>query len=80
MTKPDMNSCETALARLWAFIDGELEPASETEVQAHLEVCRRCYPHFEFQHAYFRALRRLADRPVPPGLPTAFLERLRSSE
>ncbi len=69
--------CETALARLWAFIDGELVPASEAEVQAHLDACRRCYPMYDFQQAYFRLIRRLADHSEPPGLRAATLQRLR---
>jgi len=79
MTKPDMISCATALARLWAFIDGELEPASEAEVQAHLHVCRRCYPQFDFQHAYFQAMQRLASRPEPAGLRSATLSRIHAA-
>ena len=31
-----MIACEEALARLWEFLDGELEAASEDEVQSHL--------------------------------------------
>ncbi|MCI0433925.1 MAG: zf-HC2 domain-containing protein [Gemmatimonadetes bacterium] len=72
-------ACEAVMARLWAFIDGELELASEIEVREHLEACERCYPQFDFQHAYFRLMRRLAAQPAPPiGLRASLLERLRA--
>lgn len=60
--------CHVALARLWAFIDGELEPDSADEVRSHLEVCKRCYPQYDFQRAYFERMRRLGARPEPPEL------------
>jgi anti-sigma factor (TIGR02949 family) len=79
MKKVSTIPCETALARLWAYIDGDLQPASEAEVKAHLEVCQRCYPLFDFQHAYFRLITRIADRPSPPGLRSATLDYLRKT-
>ena len=52
-----MIRCEEALERLWEFLDGELEPANETEVQRHLEVCSRCYPRYDFQRAHVELTR-----------------------
>lgn len=57
-----MIACEDALARLWDFLDGELPPAEEAEVQRHLEVCNRCYPQYDFRRAYLELARRLGER------------------
>lgn len=66
--KREMIPCHVVLERLWAFLDGELEPASEEEVREHLAMCRMCYPRYDFQRAYFQLMRRLSDRPEPRGL------------
>ena len=74
-----MMRCEEALARLWDFLDGELEPRDEEEVRRHLEVCRRCYPQYDFQRAYFALLRRVRDREGAPGeLRRSLVRRLRA--
>ncbi|MDT8436141.1 MAG: zf-HC2 domain-containing protein [Gemmatimonadota bacterium] len=57
-----MISCEEAVARLWEFLDGELEHVDEDEVRQHLEICRKCYPKYDFQRAYFERLRRAEKR------------------
>ena len=62
-----MIRCEEALEWLWEFLDSELEPANESEVQRHLEVCSRCYPRYDFQRAYFELMRRIRDRDAVPG-------------
>jgi anti-sigma factor (TIGR02949 family) len=53
-----MIRCEEAMARLWEFLDGELDAAEEEAVRKHLEVCNRCYPKYDFQKAYFEFLQR----------------------
>lgn len=52
--------CEDVLARLWEFIDGELAHDERDAVRQHLEVCRRCYPQYDFQRAYLRYVRGVA--------------------
>lgn len=76
-----MIRCEEALARLWEFLDGELEIEDEREVQRHLEVCSRCYPRYDFQRAYFELMRRVRDRDaVPEKLRSAVFERILEEE
>jgi anti-sigma factor RsiW len=48
--------CETAVRRLWDFLDGRLPVVGHGEVEAHLVVCAGCRPHFEFARAIQRAL------------------------
>lgn len=47
--------CETAVQRLWDYLDGRLAPGMHAEVEAHLAACAVCPPHFDFarriQHA-----------------------------
>jgi mycothiol system anti-sigma-R factor len=46
--------CETAMRRLWDFLDAELDDARAAALEAHLATCDRCPPHV----AFFRELRR----------------------
>lgn len=50
-------TCEQALARVYEYLDGELAPEEEGEVRAHLEVCQRCYPLFNFERIFLDFLR-----------------------
>ena len=55
-----MMRCEDAMARLWEFLDGELENTEQQAVHKHLEVCNRCYPRYDFQRAYFEYMQRIS--------------------
>ena len=67
MKKMNSMPCSEVTKRLWAFIDGELDIPSEREVRAHLEMCQRCYPRYDFQRAYFKLMQRLAAEPPDTG-------------
>jgi mycothiol system anti-sigma-R factor len=45
-------SCSDALEQLWALIDHELCTEDAVRVQEHLDRCRSCYPHYDFDRAY----------------------------
>lgn len=76
-----MIRCEEALERLWEFLDGELDPANEADVQRHLDVCSRCYPRYDFQRAYFELMHRIRKREgVPPKLRRRIFERILEEE
>jgi mycothiol system anti-sigma-R factor len=53
-----MIPCEEASARLFEYLDGELEDVSEEEVRLHLEVCEACYPRAQFEKHFLETLRR----------------------
>jgi mycothiol system anti-sigma-R factor len=53
--------CDEASARLFEYLDGELEDVSEEEVRRHLEVCKACYPRVQFEKHFLDALRRSQD-------------------
>lgn len=50
-------SCEEALARVYEYLDGELDPMLRDRIGAHLEVCRRCYPFFDFERMFLDYVR-----------------------
>ena len=56
-TGAPMIPCEEASARLFEFLDGELEGVSEEEVRHHLDVCEACYPRVQFEKHFLEALR-----------------------
>lgn len=49
--------CEEALARVYEYLDGELAPELQERIHAHLEVCRRCYPVFDFERLFLDHVR-----------------------
>ncbi len=53
-----MIPCEEASARLFEYLDGELDGVSEDEVRRHLEVCEACYPRVQFEKHFLDALHR----------------------
>jgi len=55
-TPPAPIDCETAVRRLWAYLDGRLTEMSHREVEAHLASCELCPPHFAFAAEMRRAL------------------------
>ncbi|MGH7529887.1 MAG: anti-sigma factor family protein [Burkholderiales bacterium] len=65
-------SCEEALRFLAAYVDGELEGASE-ELENHLARCRSCYSRAEFERRMKAELAALGRAEVTP----AFSERIR---
>ena len=74
--------CDQVIARLWEYVDGEIE-GGET-VEAHLDICARCFPEYDFRRAYLRFAQRTARQCIPPSLRTrvfqAILEEERSGQ
>lgn len=48
--------CETAVRRLWDYLDNRLPEWSHAEVEAHLATCLLCPPHFVFAQSMRTAL------------------------
>ncbi|MEX0692042.1 MAG: zf-HC2 domain-containing protein [Gemmatimonadales bacterium] len=61
-----MIPCQDVLARLWDYLDGELTPREANDVRRHLELCSKCYPHFDFQRAHAQFMRGLRERQAAP--------------
>jgi len=42
---------------VYEYLDGELEPGLHDRIRAHLEVCHRCYPFFDFERMFLEYVR-----------------------
>lgn len=61
--------CHEALERINEFLDGELDPADAPAVEAHFQVCSRCYPHLKLERGFrSRVQSALAQPEVPQEL------------
>ena len=60
-----MSDCEASLERIYDFLDGELPGASRDEIATHLERCRCCWPHFNFERLFLDRLAAAGDAPEP---------------
>jgi anti-sigma factor (TIGR02949 family) len=59
--------CKAAMARLWEFLDGELNEETMDQVRAHLAACECCLPHAEFSDKFLKALGRCRESgSMPP--------------
>lgn len=67
-----MIDCREAVRRMWAYLDHSLEARPTGEVEAHLEVCRRCCGELGFS----RALRGLVAGSSGPPLPGDVRDRI----
>jgi anti-sigma factor (TIGR02949 family) len=45
----DHLDCEAVIARLFAFLDGEIADAERADIERHLERCRDCFTRAEFE-------------------------------
>ena len=63
---PSPIDCETAVRRLWDYLDGELDAARTAEVETHLAVCRLCQPHFAFARSLVAAIEAAERAGGPP--------------
>lgn len=61
-----MISCQDALERLYEYLDQELDASWQERVQAHFDVCARCYPHLTFEKSFLDAVRNTEPSEGPP--------------
>lgn len=54
--------CDEAKTRLFEYLDGELAPSSHDEVERHVEICKACYPRFQFERHFLDALQAAEER------------------
>ena len=58
--------CTTAVQRLWDYLDQELDETRMAEVRRHLESCRSCLPHADFDRRFLEALGRVRELHLMP--------------
>lgn len=56
-------NCRDALAKLYDYIDGELDAADRDALQAHLEACRPCLSRYEFEQFFTEFVKRNTSQP-----------------
>lgn len=62
-------TCEQALARVYEYLDGELDASEHEAVRRHLEICRNCYPYFDFERLFLDYIHEVATaEESQPGL------------
>lgn len=63
----EMN-CEEVLEHLFEFLDGELDDATEGDIEHHLKRCRGCFSRAEFERRLKRKLSESAQTEAPESL------------
>lgn len=48
--------CSEALKKLYEYIDGELDHEALEKIRRHLEVCKKCRPHYKFERTFLHLL------------------------
>ena len=76
---PEPIDCETAVRRLWDYLDGRLSTAARHEVEAHLAVCEYCPPHFSFANEIRVTLAASAPPAITDGEEAQLRERVRAA-
>lgn len=44
--------CQAVMRQLWAYLDGELTEERVAAIDAHMAMCTRCYPQFQFERTF----------------------------
>lgn len=59
--------CAAAMRQLFDYLDDELTEERMHLVQAHLDLCARCYPHYNFQKIFLEAIAATRQQCCAPG-------------
>ena len=54
-----MLDCDAVMRQLWDYLDGELTEERMAAIRAHLALCARCHPQFEFERTFLDTLARV---------------------
>ncbi len=74
-----MLDCASVMRHLWDYLDAELTPQRLDEIRAHVEMCQRCYPQYEFERSFLDAIAaRRRTHPDPGQLRAKLLEALQA--
>lgn len=70
MNEADDISCEEALARVFAYLDRDLDEPAHGEMERHLHRCRGCFSRTEFERRLKAQLRETGSSEAPAALQT----------
>lgn len=65
---PREPSCEEVMARLFDYLDQELEAPDRAVIEHHLARCHACFGRAEFERRLRARLSEAMDTPAPPRL------------
>lgn len=69
--------CHVVGEKLWDHLDGEIgDPAVRRRIEAHLEICQRCFPEYDYRRAFLALLETHAEEPTPAGLRSRVFQNL----
>lgn len=72
---PSTAKCREAMDRLFEYLDGELDGATEAEIAEHFRVCTNCYPALAFEESFREALLKVRPgQPAPQSVRDRVLE------
>ncbi len=73
--------CCGVMERLYEYIDEELDDGTLVEaIRAHLDMCKACYPRYDFEKAFLRFLSDKGANSAPPELRRKIFARLLEEE
>jgi mycothiol system anti-sigma-R factor len=75
--KPHDVPCSEVLARLYDYLDGEIEGKGFAQIQEHLDECGPCLREYGLEEAVKRLVQRCCSEPAPSALRTKVLVRIR---
>ncbi len=80
MTPPGEIDCVGVVEQLYEYIDEELDEETVEKIRAHLELCKKCYPHYNFEKAFLRFLSERGRVGAPPELKRKIFQRILEEE
>jgi mycothiol system anti-sigma-R factor len=60
--------CDHVAEELWNYLDDEIDDPVIRRIDAHLEICARCFPEYDYRRSFLALLDRHAEDPIPPRL------------
>jgi mycothiol system anti-sigma-R factor len=71
--------CSEVLARVYSYLDGEIEDKSFAQIREHLDECGPCLREFGLEEAVKRLVQKCCgSEPAPSGLRSKVLVRIRT--
>ena len=64
---PTSEECEHVLARIYEFLDHEVDTATGDEIRAHLSECEPCLDRFDVEQAVKAVVQRCCGNDVAPS-------------
>ena len=77
--KPHEVPCSEVLARVYSYLDGEIEHQGHDQIREHLDECGPCLREYGLEEAVKRLVHKCCGaEPVPSGLRTKVLVRIQA--